>query len=599
VETEAPALVTVLDKTAVEQQAGVNLDDRLRSVPGFSLFRRSSSLVANPTTQGVSLRGLGSSGASRTLVLWDGVPLNDPFGGWVYWTMIAPEDLERVEIINGAATSAFGDRAMSGAIALFSRPLERFRLSGAYEGGNLNSHSLSGGFSQLLNRWGVSVNTRAFTTDGYFIVPSYARGPADRPANVSFITGDLRTDYIGSADHLFLKLDILAEERQNGTVLTNNSTGLGTIAANYAHEWTKDSFSILGYHTREQYHSSFSSVTQNRSVERITFLQTVPSEAVGADALWRRTASRWNLLAGADVQRVEGTSVDHLFPSGLRTGGGSQLQHGVFGQLDFTAGPARFFAGARHQFTGANDTFFSPNAGVAIGRGRLRARGSVYRSFRAPTLNELYREFRVGNTDTQANPLLRQESLFGAEAGLDFGGELSRISVTFYRHSLGDLITNVTLSSTPALIVRQRRNAASALARGIDFEAHRNWGRLRAEAGYLFADSRYVTGARIPQVPKHQGSAQLTYLSGGTLLSAGLRSYGAQFEDDVNQFRLPGFAALQISARQRLTKNLSASVAVENLLNRQYLVGFSPTPLIGSPRLWRAGLRWEGQIGKP
>src|SRR4051794_20103063 len=117
VETEAPAFVSTLDPKQIEQQPGVNLDDRLRAIPGFTLFRRASSLVANPTTQGVSLRGLGSSGASRTLIVWDGVPMNDPFGGWVYWTRLSPQEMERIEISRGASTSVFGDRAMSGAIS--------------------------------------------------------------------------------------------------------------------------------------------------------------------------------------------------------------------------------------------------------------------------------------------------------------------------------------------------------------------------------------------------------------------------------------------------------------------------------------------------
>ena len=77
-----------MNSTALQEVAGTDLDDRLRDIPGFSLFKRSSSVVANPTTQGVSLRGIGSSGASRTLMLWDGVPANDPFGGWVYWSQI-------------------------------------------------------------------------------------------------------------------------------------------------------------------------------------------------------------------------------------------------------------------------------------------------------------------------------------------------------------------------------------------------------------------------------------------------------------------------------------------------------------------------------
>src|SRR6478735_386999 len=91
--TETPAAVSVLDNKQIRETPGDNLDDRLRTVPGFSLFRRSSSLVAHPTTQGISLRGIGSSGASRTLVIWDSIPASDPFGGWVYWTRFDPDEL--------------------------------------------------------------------------------------------------------------------------------------------------------------------------------------------------------------------------------------------------------------------------------------------------------------------------------------------------------------------------------------------------------------------------------------------------------------------------------------------------------------------------
>src|SRR5690349_1090148 len=137
--TETPANISVLDRDVLHGTAGTELDDRLRMVPGFSLFRRTSSLVAHPTTQGVSLRGLGSSGASRSLVLWDGVPINDPFGGWIYWTRLSPEELDRVEIVRGASTSIFGDRAMAGSIALISRPAEKRRVEAGFEAGNLNT----------------------------------------------------------------------------------------------------------------------------------------------------------------------------------------------------------------------------------------------------------------------------------------------------------------------------------------------------------------------------------------------------------------------------------------------------------------------------
>ena len=148
ISTETPANVSVLDQNVLERSPGTNLDDRLREVPGFSLFRSSSSLVANPTTQGISLRGIGSSGASRTLVLWDGIPANDPFGGWIYWTQFVPLEVSRAEISRGAATSVFGDNAMSGAIGMFSRPAAKLNLFAEYDTGNEHTHDLSTGFSQ-------------------------------------------------------------------------------------------------------------------------------------------------------------------------------------------------------------------------------------------------------------------------------------------------------------------------------------------------------------------------------------------------------------------------------------------------------------------
>jgi outer membrane receptor protein involved in Fe transport len=587
--TDAPASITVLDGDAIAATPGVNLDDRLRSVPGFTLFRRASSLVANPTTQGVSLRGIGGSGASRTLVLWDGIPENDPFGGWVYWDRFAPAELDRVEISRGASTSVFGDLAMGGAIDIISLPLSsHFELS--YDGGNLNTHELSGGASHTWRRFAVSGFARAFTTDGYFIVPQKLRGSVDTPAAVEFIAANARVDYFDNANRLFVRFDMLGEHRANGTILQTNSTGLGTIAVHYSHATTRDEISVFGDYTSEEFRAGFSSIAASRNTERLTMLQTVPSDAIGAAAYWRHGESRWHLLAGADTQRVEGTSTDHLVPTGARIGGGTILQHGVFAQFDYRAGPAEFFFGARHQFTGG-DTFFSPSAGFALGRGKWRARGSVYRAFRAPTLNELFREFRQGNTDTLPNPALRPETVFGSEMGFDFVGESSRASLTFYRNSLDNLITNVTLQ-TGANIIRQRQNAAAALSRGIEATVRREFGPIHGEISYLLADSRFSTGFRISQVPRNQGSARLMYLHKGTLLSAGVRAFSQQFDDDLNLFVLPGFATAQAEVSQRLTRQVTVRAAFENLLDRQYIVALTPTPNTGSPRLWRLGLRW-------
>jgi outer membrane receptor protein involved in Fe transport len=591
---ETPAAITVLDSTTIEQSPGANLDDRMRDVPGFSLFRRSSSLVANPTTQGISLRGIGSSGASRTLVIWDSIPASDPFGGWVYWDQFVPIDLERVEISPGAATSAFGDRALSGAIGVFSRTPQKLRLQAEYEAGNQNTHDVSAGLSDVWRHAAISGVARAFTSDGYFIVPENIRGPADTRANVRFATGDIRYDQYTNFGNFFAKIDILAEERQNGTLLTHNSTGLGTVSLRYAREFISDSISISAFHTREGFHSTFDSVTNARKVDTLTFTQSVPDEAVGANAVWQHHERNWNILGGADVYRTHGVDTDHLVPPALRIGGGTQLQHGIYSQADYSTGILRFFAGVRHTFAGEDSRFLAPSGGFVLGRGHLRARGSAYRSFRAPTLNELFRVFKTGNTTTLANPALRPETLWGAEAGIDWIGENSTFRLTAYRNQLNDLITNVTLSSSATAIVRQRANAADAVSRGFEAdykERLRNW---TAELRYLYVESRYVTGFRVAQIPKSQGTAQISYQNQkhGTLLTAGVRAFTYQFDDDLNQFKLPGYTTASFVAHQRLAHSLSAEITLENALNRVFYTAFTPTPNIGSPRLVRVGLHW-------
>ena len=596
ISAETPANVTTLDSTALKESPGTNLDDRLRDVPGFSLFRRSSSMVANPTTQGISLRGIGSSGASRTLVLWDGIPANDPFGGWVYWTQFVPGEIGSAEISRGAATSIFGDRAMSGAIGLFTRPAEKLHVLAEYEYGNDSTHDISTGFSDVWSRFAISGSARAFTSDGYFIVPASIRGAADTRANVQFVTGDVRIDQFTSIGNFYFKTSMLAEERQNGTAITHNSTGMGTISLRYACEFTNDSFSVLGFHTRSGFHATFDSVTNNRNTDRLTYSQTVPSDAVGGAFLWQHHERKWNLMAGADADRLGGTSTDHVVPTGQRVGGGTQLQHGIFGQADVSLGPVKLFTGVRHSFAGMGSQFLSPNGGFVVGKKNLRARGSVYRSFRAPTLNELYRDFSAGNTTTRANAALVPEKLWGAEAGFDWIGENSTFRVTAYRNSLDGLITNVTLSSSPTAIVRQRANAAAAVSRGVETEFVERFHNFTGELKYLYVESRYVTGFRVAQIPKHQGTAQLTYQRHGTFASAGLRSYAYQFDDDLNAFRLPGFASVQSVVRQHLVRSLSAEVTLENALDRQFYTAFTPTPNIGAPRQWRVGLRWDGRV---
>ncbi len=591
---ETPAHLTAVEEDEIRRVPGVNLDDRLRMIPGFSLFRRSSSMVAHPTTQGVSLRGIGPSGASRTLVRKDGLPMNDPFGGWVQWTRFSPLVIDRVEVVRGASTSVFGDRAMGGAVSVFSRPAGEDRFTGNYEFGNRNTHQAQAGLSRLWRRAAWSASARAFTTNGYFIVPEEYRGAVDREAFVRFAAADSALDLLGSRNRFSLRFDLLAEERGNGTVAQNNSTSLGSLSGHFTREAGPNGLSLLAYHTREEFRSVFSSVAAGRDSERPTTRQRVPAESYGGAASWRRSGGNWASVAGGDFHYVEGYSNDTVLAIGLqRVSGGTQLQHGYFGQFHFDANPARIFAGARYNLAGSGHRFFAPSAGVTAGFGALRLRGSAYRSFRAPTLNELHRRFQVGSVVTLPNDRLEPESLWGLEGGADLLFESSRFRFTAFRNSLDGVISNVTIGSGPEDVLRQRQNAGEAVAQGAEAEYEYRWRNVRAETSYLYVDSSLISGPRVPQVPRHQGSAALTYSAGKTLLSTGLRAYSLQFEDDRNSIALPGFAVLHLAFERRLGKAFSATFALDNFLDREFLVGNTGAPTIGNPRLWRAGLRWD------
>jgi outer membrane receptor protein involved in Fe transport len=136
------ASATVLTSAELNNAASGALDDVLRQTPGFTLFRRSTSRTANPTTQGVTLRGVSGSGASRTLVLADGVPLNDPFGSWVYWNRVPLAAIDRVEVVRGGAGDLYGADALGGVIQVLTFSPTRPRLRAAVDGG---SHSTGRG----------------------------------------------------------------------------------------------------------------------------------------------------------------------------------------------------------------------------------------------------------------------------------------------------------------------------------------------------------------------------------------------------------------------------------------------------------------------
>jgi outer membrane receptor protein involved in Fe transport len=603
---ETSSSVAVISSETHEQTAALRLDDALRQVVGFQLFRRSGSRTANPTTQGISLRGTGASGASRALMLFDGIPLNDPFGGWIYWGRVPRESVAQVEVLRGGASYLYGGTALSGVVNVMSRAPESSTLAAELSYGNQQTPGGSFFGSLTHRKWTMSLGAEFSRTDGYIIVDEDERGSIDTPAGSRYSVANLKLERaIGETGSVFMRGEIFGESRTNGTPLQTNRTHLRQLSAGASFDNKQlGSFNFRLYGGTQVFDQNFTAVSADRSSEALTRVQRVPSQHKGLTVQWSRSlGSKHTLVAGLDGREVRGASDELAFvqnrPSFFIGAGGRERTFGLFAQ-DFFRLNSRLFvtAGARFDrwrefaalsttrpinntqptttqtFPDRTETAFSPQVSIMYApSARVSLTALFTRSFRPATLNELYRSFRVGDVVTLANENLRAERQTGGEAGARFYLFNQRLDsrVTVFWTEIARPIANVTINSAPGLITRQRQNLGRTRSRGIEIETEarltRHW---TISGGYLLADATVLEfpantpleGLRIPQVAKHQATFQARY-NNPSVIMLGLqaRAGGQQFDDDQNRFPLGRYFTIDALASRRLTRNLDLFVA--------------------------------------
>jgi outer membrane receptor protein involved in Fe transport len=663
---DVPASVSVLTRTDIRQSPAVVADDLLRQIPSFSLFRRTSSVAAHPATQGVSLRGIGPSGVSRTLVLLDGIPFNDPFGGWVYWSRVPLAGAERFEVIEGASSSLYGNYAMGGLINIVTSAPARRTIELNTQYGNLNSPKIDLHASDVWGKVGVTVDADVFDTQGYRTVYADEQGVVDTNSTVSFRNTSVKFDY-AATDRVraFVRAGHFREERHNGKITTfdprieevNDTTWRSASAGfrMYLPDQSDVQASVFG--DVETFHSNNVAVPNPvpRDVGRLSLQQTVPSKSLGGMVQWARPITGVHLLtAGVDWRWIDGDSEEQVFDATTgttvtldRVSGGTQRSVGMYFQDLITAVPRMTVTlSARldrwRSYDGHNlervvatgepgpahspslpvrrDTVASPRAAALYHlTDRLTVWGAVGAGFRAPTLNELYRGFRVGTTQTLANFDLGPERLIGSELGVNvqpWPGLVWR--TTLFDNRVRHPISNVTLSQSGASVILQRQNLGRTRAWGVQTDLEYRIGTAwRVSGAYLFGESKVVeaiaspvlsgddltpstlVGKYLPQVPRHRASVVITYANprlANVVLN--VQAIGRQFDDDQNARGVPGqetaglpkYAVVGLSAARPLSRNLELFLTVQNLLDQQYFVGTLPT-LVGPSRLASGGLR--------
>ncbi len=624
---DSPASTRVLTQQEIRQAAPIALDGKLRLVPGFELFRRSSSLVANPTTEGVSLRGLGSTAASRSLVMFDGIPLNDPYGGWIHWSEIPGPAIRLVEVVRGGASDLYGSSAIGGVINVLPvRPkANSLRLNGSYGSQATTNDSALATLGS--GAWAGMFAGSVVATDGYTLIAPEFRGPVDQPSNVHAQNGLAEVDRkLPDNGRVFLRGLALNEARHNGTPLQTNALRLWRYSAGA----DAGRLTLRLYGSAEHYRQSFSSVAVDRASEKLVKLGHDPSDELGAQANWNQPM-RHNLLllVGADTRDVRATDyAQSFFGAGKVTSAGShQRQTGVYGEALYTPANWTLSGSARvDHFSNFDAKQFAQPGGVTalptleetvvdprLGVVRrltpwLSLNSSAFRAYRAPTENELYRSFQVGQQVTKANPNLKSERATGWESGVQMN--LNRIGSTvrasYFWTQVNRPISALTLSTTPTSELLQRNNLGQIESRGIslDYSIEERWWALTG--GYQFADATVtkftqepgLVGNWIPQVARNMATAQLVLRKRQWgLLSLQGRMSGRQFDDDLNQYLLHGYFRLDAYASHDFGQHAQVYAEAENLFDRAIEVGRTPLLTLGTPREARVGLRlnWGGE----
>ncbi|MGD9966089.1 MAG: TonB-dependent receptor [Hyphomonadaceae bacterium] len=612
------------------------LDEALRTAPGVSTFRRNDSAAANPTIQGLSIRASAPSGAGRALVTLDGLPLNDPFGGWVIWGAVPPETVSGATILRGAGAGPYGAGALTGAVQLQERRGQGAVLS--LEGGERGFMRAAGVGEAQSDAWSLMLAAVAQEDDGWVPVRAGA-GAADTPVWSDSFAGVARAEWRDATRVLSLRLGGYAERRSAGLAGAESASDGASLSLTLASPEGPFAWRLQTWVMASDLANTSVATSPDRSATTPANEQySTPALGWGGNAALRWTTETYGVEVGADLRTADGETRERFsFQSGQytrsRIAGGRTLTAGAYLEGWREWGPWLLTGGARADVYQARDgsrvesviatgaqtlEFFpedsetaAPTARLGLRRafGDFHLRGAVYAGFRPPTLNELHRPFRVGNDVTEANADLAPERIAGIDFGI--GGDHGAWSwqAGVFATRLQDAIVNVTLGAGPGVFppgvfvpaggaYRQRQNAGAIGAIGVEAEAqgvlneHLGW---RAALNYTDAafESGPLAGLRPAQSPEWSASAGFDWrMTDATTLSAALVHESTRFEDDLNSRDLNAATVLDLRAEQLLSAGVSAFAALDNALDAEVETAESGdgTESFGPPRAFRVGL---------
>lgn len=635
------------DGKALREGGSPMLDLLLQEEPAFSLYRRQDSRFAHPTTQGANLRTLGATAASRTLVLRDGVPQNDPFGGWIPWSRFQADALQRVEILPAPQASVWGNASAAGVIRMQSRDPWREGSSVELLAGDGSSYGAAIHHRQSAGLLGLVMSGRTFRSDGDHTVHANDRGQIDRRADLEVESIELGLHW-KPAERWTLQpaWSYFEEERGNGTPLARNGTRAWDFSLHTVGQFGGASIEAVAYHQERRFRNVFTAVDDERNAENPVLDQfDIEGRGTGGSLVGSWANERdWQWILGVDARLIEGqTHEDYGFGLGnRRRAGGEQAFYGVFAKLGLPLREEHSLeASVRMDHWRSEEGMrveqdlesgellvddlypdrsgYEPSASLqwnwrpASGR---RVSAAVAQAFRFPTINELYRPYRVGSDVFAANPALDPESFTTVE--LSFLQPLREhwsLQLGVFHTWIEDGIANVHIADGPRESpggfvpaggsYNRRENVDRAYVTGVplrlrgrlgermDLRLDYQWSRAEFERSRLQEE---LEERDFPQAPDHRWMVRIDYrLRPKLQLEVAWAGASGQYDDPLNQRPLRSFQRWDLGLSLELEAGLSLRLSVRDLFDEAVLTGVDSDGIrsIAPGRFVSLSARWE------
>jgi len=626
--SQIPMSVTVLTRDEVLQSPAQAVDDLLRIVPGVNL-PAASSLVSHPTSQSASMRGLGRG---RALVLLDGIPLNDGFGGWVNWTKIPYRNIERIEVVRGGSSSVYGTYAMGGVINVLTLPAEGSAMDLEASYGSQDTGRVHASANTTFGDTNIAIDYDFYDSSGYPVVAPDDRGPVDTNAYSQHNNLQLEANHsFDSGATAYVRTNLFRDKRNVGTPLANDSRDVWDVAmgAKFSAPGGGDA-KLSFFSSLQDFDNANTTVAPDRASEVLALTQDVPSFDIGTAAQWSKELGFLSsfVAVGMDFRHVDGENRENIIslpPFNSSVTKGKQDALGIYGEMSVFPWPQfealaslRFdywsnYAASRAEvgnpielYSDRTETEVSPRLSLRYEfENGWATRGAVYRAFRAPTLNELYRGFYAGNTPFRPNADLNPELLrIGGELGIDYRSDRFQASLTGFWNELENTIAFVFNFVPGGGSFGKRENIVATQSRGFEFESEIQIAEEWVLApSYVFTESTIQefpsrperVGNWLEDIPRHQAAVTLTY-DNPDLFQLMLRGryVGKRFSNDANEFEMGSFGVLDISVSKRLGEHHEIFLMVENLLDEEYDADRTGnTTRIGAPRQVWGGVRMQ------